>query len=181
MNADLAKDFVLGLDGEYKYIGSAMSNLTDAIRDNTTAMLQDTMELLDNKIATAEIMDQMKINFSGQTYNFSEIAGREFTNENVQREMLKQLQQNAIASGVRITGISGFNENMDVDKLEGDKLREVLDALMAQQNAKKDNENLRQEAAVDTGTTIYQKNTSAQNAYGALKSAGAEYDGMTQG
>jgi hypothetical protein len=41
MAPELSKSFSLGLDGQYTYLGSAMAELTDAIDENTEALLAE--------------------------------------------------------------------------------------------------------------------------------------------
>jgi hypothetical protein len=58
-NADLAKDFALNLNGEYVYIGDTLEELIKAIEKNTSALLGEAADILQDKVTAGEILQQI--------------------------------------------------------------------------------------------------------------------------
>ena len=92
---ELANKFQLNNNGEYVYLGESMEDLADAIRENTTTLIKEGEEQLEDKISTAEILQDM-VNETGVLMTKED----EQHNEEMEQKRLEMTQSAAQAEGM---------------------------------------------------------------------------------
>lgn len=117
-DADLAKQFIRNLDGEYVYLGSSMDNLADCIEGLTNEAARISREGLEEQIKIGNYLES-------DEGELSKIALRGFVEKNGftedESEELKNLVINVLeSSGITDyskLGIEGFTNNTNLDKI----------------------------------------------------------------
>lgn len=165
MAPELAKNFQMDQDGQYVYLGSAMSDLTDAIRQNTQALLAEANEQLANKIKMAQVTQQQSVKQNGIEISFAQLAAGQGSEETM-RNALQDYQTNMAANNAKIIGIDKFSNDVDVAKLPIDEMKTIFQQLTESASKLPEymedyNNNLGQSASL-----IYQGQNAATNAYG---------------
>lgn len=107
-DANLASDFVRDLDGEYVYIGNAMTDLVAALQNNTSALLGKTEEQLNNKIEAANAVNQM-----AETYHWGSEENGDYVSADLTNRADWSTDKLANASGYLASFLKLANEQVD--------------------------------------------------------------------
>ena len=170
MAPELASKFQLGLDGQYTFLGSSMQELTDAIEQNTEALLAEATRQLSNQIAMAEITNKMEVTQGNRELSFSELAGGQGSEETM-RKALEAYQNNMKANNAEIVGIEGFGNNTVVGDLTTAEMQNIFKQLVESAGKLEDYQEDYSKTAVEAAAVMYQGNTAADNAYGVEMSS----------
>ena len=125
-DSDLAGDFVQDIDGEWKYIGNSMGELTKALKDNTQALLGGTMEQYQAKAQVGEIVEG-----DIQT-NLQKVGSGGVTDAATAGNYLKAFIDKAKAEGMDVAnlGIEGLTNDTDVSKLSLETMKAMSNQIL---------------------------------------------------
>jgi glucose-6-phosphate-specific signal transduction histidine kinase len=122
----LAGKFQQTLEGDFVYLGSSMAELTQAIYDNTDALLKQVTEQLQSKVDTAQLMQNMAENLGWSEGVMADISDwRGWENDkstSSAKGYLGTLIQEATNSNIDLSmlGIEGLSNKTKVEKLTED-------------------------------------------------------------
>lgn len=159
-DTSLADQFVYNLEGGFTYVGDNMSTLSEALKSNTNAILEDTKERLGRKLSGVESLfevtgtDNSSIkdylaNLSGDNINeqrnaldeirnkMSKEAFAELTGIHADYENLQNLSQETISRVIKNLITAGEGYVYDLDQMDAiDK--QLVTLAMAQSNSQKE-------------------------------------------
>lgn len=135
-DSSLASSFAQTLSGEYVYLGSSLDALTEAINNNTDALLKEAKDQLEDKITAAKVMG-------------SDIKDWNTLSDNKQKQYLKDLVKSLRDQDVNLDnlGIDYLTNNISNDGInklfkDKDKFNAVMNGLVGIFTTQEDNENL---------------------------------------
>ena len=179
---DMAGQFQQTLEGDYVFLGSAMSELTLAIQENTDALLQQATEQLQNKIDAAETMERMTkswwTNGTDDTLDdiFLNIKNwKSWENDesggSSAKSYLKYFIQEAEEDGVDLKqlGIAGLTNYTDVESLTDEQIKNMMDQLQGIYNDLEDNRKTVEEKLISSYALTYQNRDTTSNSLEATK------------
>lgn len=126
---NMASEFVQNLEGEYVYLGRTMEDLTTAIENATDARIKEGADILQNRLNTANILDNI-IGEGGKTFKSGNVmamanSGNWTTAD--RREFIQAVINEANASGVDLTGVSSqLSNDTLVSYLDKDQLNTII-------------------------------------------------------
>ena len=128
---DLKKYFRQDLEGNFIFLGSNLSILTDAVIKATDALVDERTRVLTNSIEARKIIESFAK--SGATLKSGTVMDAKNYNlwdTEDKKEFIKSFIEEAETKGVDLTGINAYlSENTDVEKLEKESLDSILASL----------------------------------------------------
>ena len=132
IDPNLANLFGQNLEGGYVFLGESMQDLGKIIVDKTNELVKIGTEQIQNKIDTADVLDNLFGNgtktFSGGTaYNMANSGN---WNESQQRQFIQDVINEANRTGTSLEGVArNLSNDTNVQWLDKDQLKEIINSL----------------------------------------------------
>lgn len=132
-NADLKSYFKQDLEGNFIFLGSNMSILTDAVLKNTDALVAERAEILENSKNARVLMDDLAN--SGQTLSSGSLTDAKnwsIWTDNERKEFIQTFINNANTRGNDLSGINAnLSNDTDVGTLNKEQVKSILQSLIS--------------------------------------------------
>ena len=163
MDSNLASQFQQTLSGEFVYLGKSMADLTQAISENTDALLGQAIKQLQNKIDAAQIIEIMADNQTWSNGREKDIADwrsweEDSSSETSAKTYLKDFIKQSKSEGLDLTqlGIAGLSNYTPVDSLSKEQIEEIMDSLIGVFNNLNSNIETLSTKTINSLSLIYQ-------------------------
>lgn len=161
---ELEKYFQLDLEGNYIYIGGAMKDLEDAVRDNTEALLGETLKILQDRVSAGNVLQGMADEGDDIT-KWRQLGNRDL--QGYAGAFLTDFVTNAKNAGFDLTSldIPGLGEDFDAEKYSNDKeaLYEIMEKLKTIYTQLDENKEKITEKTIEASTLNALNNDAAYN------------------
>ena len=168
----MAGQFQQTLEGEYVYLGDSMSALTEAIHENTAALLGQATDQLQNKVDAAETMEDMTGSWwkSGGTKYTLDIENWKSWEDDASggssaKSYLEHFIKEANADEVDLKqlGIAGLTNYTNVASLNDEQIKLMMEDLQSIYNDLDKNRKLLDEKAINAQALTYQNQDATTN------------------
>ena len=173
MDSSLIGQFTQNLEGEYIYLGSSMDKLTQAIINNTSALLKQATEQLQNKIDAGQLMDWMSKNAAWGDGSVADIANYKKWDANEDeantRGYLTSFIEWAKNDGIDLKqlNIDGLTNQTEVSGLTDTQIDDIMAGLYGVYGGLETNQKILQEQIVNSRALTLQNENAVLNSTNA--------------